>query len=373
VAGAVSSGHGYALLSLTGPAVPTAHKPPLYPLLVALLSTLGLKGRLEHQLASVVLGTGTVVVAALLARRLAGPRAGVLAAALAAVYPIFLITDASLRSETLFALLVGLVLLAAFRAAERPTATRFGLLGALVGLTALTRSEGLVLLVLPALAVAWRTGRRRRGRLAAATTVACVVVLAPWLIRCWIVFDRPVLISTNSGDLVAGANCPPAYEGPLIGTWQPRCAVGRFGANEAVASERRFRRGLRYARDHAGRLPAVLAARALRTWSLFRPEQQLRIDLTEGRNRTAGEAGRAACYVLVLLALAGALALRRRGRSLLIIASPFALIVFVSLTAYGVTRFRIAGDLGLVVLAGVALDALGRRRGRAARPATGVE
>jgi 4-amino-4-deoxy-L-arabinose transferase-like glycosyltransferase len=366
IANSLASGRGYSVFTLAEGSVPTAHKPPLYPLLMGAASAVGLGGTRDHQLISVVLGTATIVVAAIVARRLIGPRAGVLAAVLAAVYPIFLITDASLRSETLFALLVGLALLAAFAAAKHPTIGRFALVGGLIGLATLTRAEGIWLLLLLAASLAWRAPRGR-GRLMLAALAACVIVLVPWTVRCWVVFDRPVFISTNSGDLLAGANCSETYRGAGLGTWAPRCATGGGTGNGAETSARLASRGLNYARDHMERLPAVLPARVLRTFTLFRPEQQLDIDLTEGRSRTAGELGRFMCYILLPSAAAGLFVLRRRGKTLLIVAVPLALVIIISLTAYGTTRFRIAGDLALVVLAAVALDAVIERfrpRGR---------
>jgi 4-amino-4-deoxy-L-arabinose transferase-like glycosyltransferase len=360
IANSLASGRGYSVFTLAEGSVPTAHKPPLYPLLMGAASAVGLDGTRDHQLISVVLGTATIVVAALVARRLSGPRAGVLAAVIAAIYPIFLITDASLRSETLFGLLVGLALLAAFAAADRPAIGRFAILGALIGLTALTRAEGIWLVVLLAVPLAW-TAPRGRGRLVLAVLASCVIVLAPWTIRCWIVFDQPVFISTNSGDLLAGANCSETYAGPGLGTWAPRCATGGGGGNGAEMSTRLARRGLNYARDHLGSLPAVLPARVLRTFSLFRPEQQLGIDLTEGRSRTAGELGRFMCYLLLPLALAGLFLLTPRARTLLIMAAPLTLVVITSLTAYGTTRFRMAADVAMVALTAVALDAMMER------------
>jgi hypothetical protein len=60
----------------------------------------------------------------------------------------------------------------------------------------------------------------------------------------------------------------------------------------------------------------------------------------------------------------GFVALRRRRKPLFILAAPFALVLFVSVTSYGILRFRAPADVALVVLGAVALDALlGRRLG----------
>jgi 4-amino-4-deoxy-L-arabinose transferase-like glycosyltransferase len=337
----------------------TAHKPPLYPLVLALPSTLAGNGYRVHQVVSALVGTGTVVVLAVLALRLAGRRAALLAAAIGAAYPVFVATDASLRSESLYGLLVALALLAAYRAFEQPSPGRLVQLGVVIALAALTRSEALALLALLALPLVWRSGARRRWPRLALVAVSCGLVLAPWLIRNWIVFDRPVGISTNYGDLIAGANCPATYFGPHPGGWAFSCALGVSGGNEAEMADRLRARGLRYARDHADRLPAILAARALRPWGLYEPSWEVELRAGgEGADRTTDWLGLVTFWALTPLAVCGLLVLRRRGQPLFILLAPFALVLLVSLTAYGVLRFRGPADVAVIVLAAVGLDAL---------------
>jgi dolichyl-phosphate-mannose-protein mannosyltransferase len=365
----IADGHGY-VSPFTPPgmeAVASAHKPPLYPLLLAVVALFGAGGHVPFQVISAVAGTGTVVVCAVLAHRLAGPRAAVLAAALGAVYPVFLVADASLRAESLYGLLIALSLLAAYRAWERPSGWRLVVLGVLIGLATLARSEGLALLVLLGVPIALRAAPGGLSAVArfALVTGACVVVLAPWLIRCWIVFDRPVFISTNSGDLIAGANCGAVYSGPHIGSWAFACATGATGRNEADVAAKLRRRGFDYARDHAGRLPAVTVARALRPWGLYDPHGEVvGKTLGEGKSTTANWLGLVACWVLMALSVFAFVLLRRRGQPLFILAAPFALVLLVSVTSYGILRFRAPADVALVVLGAVALDALWARVSR---------
>ena len=344
-------------------AEPTAHKPPLYPLLLAGVSALGGQGWTAHQLASALMGTATVLVLGLLGLRIAGPRAALIAAGLGAVYPAFVARDASLHSETLAALLVALALLTAWWAHERPTTARLALLGGVIGLAGLARSEGVLLLVLLALPVVWHRAGPRRTRGLAVVVGACVLVLTPWLVRCWIAFDQPVAITTSSGDLLAGANCAEVYGGPLIGQWAFNCVLGEQGANEAEIGNRLRDRGLRYAREHTGRLPAVLTARALRPWGLYRPSQEVGLQrLGGGGPRVMGWLGLVVAWILLPAAVAGAVLLRRRGRPLAILLAPIALVVVLSLAAYGILRFRAAADVTILLLAAVALDAVVGRR-----------
>src|SRR3954447_25450291 len=121
--------------------VPTTEKPPLYPTVLALASWLGLDSYAAHRVVSCLLGACAVVLIGLLARRVGGDRNGLLAAAIAAVYPALWMLDASLRSESLYLPLIVLVLLLAYRFHDEPSWRRAGALGAVIGLAALTRSE----------------------------------------------------------------------------------------------------------------------------------------------------------------------------------------------------------------------------------------
>ena len=365
IANIVADGRGYVtpIVHPGADPVATAHKPPLYPLVLALFSWLGADSPTAHQVVTAVLGGATVVAVGFLAHRLGGARAALIAAAIAAVYPVALATDASLRTETLYALLVTLALLSAYRAWDDPRPRSFAVLGLVIGLAALTRPEALILLLLLVVPIAWRRRPRAWSGLAVAAAT-CALVLTPWLIRCWIAFDEPVLISTNSGDLLAGANCASTYSGPLLGGWAFDCILGGEvpGDNEAEASRRLRDRGLNYAADHAGRLPVVVAARVLRPWWLFRPSEQIALRVVgEGQRRRADWIGLLCFWALVPFAIAGLVLARRRGQPLFILAAPFVLVVLVSATAYGVLRFRAPADPTVIALAAVALAALLKR------------
>ncbi|MDX6648186.1 MAG: hypothetical protein QOJ97_137 [Solirubrobacteraceae bacterium] len=347
---------------------PTAEHPPAWPVLLSAMSKLGGTSWDAHRVVACLCGTGTVVAIGFLGRRVAGERAGLIAAAIAAVYPLLWVADGSLMSESLYGLTIALCLLAAYRVLDRPTPGRAAVLGAAIGLAALTRGEALALIVLLAVPVAWKARARPRGRAAilGLAVAGFLVVLAPWTIRNWTTFDRPVPVSTNSGTLLAGANCPPAYSGDQIGSWYFTCVRPPRGQNEAQEAEALRSDGLDYARSHTGRLPAVLGARVLRTWDLFRPRQGVGFAQAEGRAKWAEYAGVASYYGLLVLALAGLVVLRRRRAPLFVLLIPPVLVTLMSLVGYGLTRFRLAAEISIVVLAAVAVDELvARRRARA--------
>jgi 4-amino-4-deoxy-L-arabinose transferase-like glycosyltransferase len=338
----------YAYLHRT---IPTTEKPPLYPTLLALPSSVGLDSYAAHRVVSCLFGAAAVVLIGMLGRRVGGARIGLLAASIAAVYPALWMLDASLRSESLYLPLIALVLLLAY---ER----RFVWLGVALGLAALTRSEALLLV--PLLVFALPPPRLRPALLVIA---ACFVVIAPWLARNWITFDQPTGISTNEGGLFAGANCHSAYYTPLIGTWAcfPKNDPA-WGENEAVISGHLRQRAIDYATDHAGRVPAVVGVRVLRVWDVWDPKDAARLEASiADRDLHAQQAAMASLYLLAPFAVFGAVVLRRRGEPLRILLIPIVFVVLVAALSYGSTRFRVAAEPSIVVLASVGMAEAWRR------------
>lgn len=362
----IAEGQGYAApyeAVFRGTLVPTAEHPPLWPAVLALVDWLGGDGFTPQRLAGCVAGTATVVLVGLVARRIAGPAAGLAAAAIAAAHPLLIGSDGSLMSESLYGALVALMLLLAYRLSERPVGRRALWLGVATGAAALTRPEALLLLALllaPSL--------RRSPRLALIAVASALLVIAPWTARNWITFDHPVLISTNDSTVLAGANCDLTYHGTLLGFWHDACRPLPRSDNEAEVAAQMRSQGLRYARDHAGRLPVVVTVRLLRTWGLWQPGLMTR--LAEGRNVTVERVGTVVYWLTIPLALYGAvLVRRRRAVPLWPLAATAVLVSVASGLGYGYPRFRYAADIAIVILTGLAASALARRWRRAGDPA----
>src|SRR4051812_33366802 len=77
-------------------AAATAEHPPGWELVLAAADKLGVNGYLGHRLLGAVIGTVTVVLIGVLGRAVAGARAGLLAAAVAALHPALWGADVSL-------------------------------------------------------------------------------------------------------------------------------------------------------------------------------------------------------------------------------------------------------------------------------------
>jgi 4-amino-4-deoxy-L-arabinose transferase-like glycosyltransferase len=360
----VAHGHGFIRLDeFYGHhrSVPTAERAPLYPLALAGLTKLGLGAQEWQRLLSTVTGVGTVVFAGLIGRRLAGERAGLLSAAVAAAYPTLIAADGALMTESLYGFLGAAALFAALRLRDVLSWRRAALVGGLAGLAALARSDALVLLVLLLVPLL----RLRGGlRVALVAAVAALVVLAPWTIRNYHVFHRPVLIATEGGETLRGANCQPAYHGKNIGSWQSGCVHFGGTGNEAKELDKLGHQGVSYAAHHATRVPLVLVARLARTWGVW-PFFQV----PEGRKAWVMHIGVVVFFLLLPFAVLGLLELRRRRAPTWVIVTPFVMVTISTLLSYGSLRFRHLAEISLVVLAGVGIEAwLTRRRGPPARP-----
>jgi 4-amino-4-deoxy-L-arabinose transferase-like glycosyltransferase len=385
----LADGKGYVRpfdLAAFGLTHPTAEYPPLFPAALSVVSIAGGTSVGSQRVLTCIIGTATVFLIGLLGRRVRGDAVGLLAAALAAVYPMLFVADGVLMAETLFALLVTAALLLAYRAVDQPTPWRFVALGAVLGLAALTRTEGLLLAIVLVVPLAIRlrnmaTGRRAvLGALALGTTV---IVIMPWTVRNAVELDAFVPISNNVGSALDGANCGPVYSGSDIGLWRSTFAgsagqpsdecfegfdVRAPGFNEATAAAAHRDAGLRYAADHAGRLPVVMAARLLRTFGAFHVGQELNVESFEGRPHGWLVAGFVAYWLLVPFAIAGVVLLFLARALLWPLVATFLSVAIGTVLTYGNQRFRIAAEPALVVLAAVALVALAARARRAPSP-----
>lgn len=359
--------------------VPSAIHPPIYTLWLTPSSVLGSRGYLAHKTMGAIAGVLVVVVAGLLARRLAGDRAGLIAAVIVAIYPNLWLIDGTLWSEGLYTATIGLALLMAYRWRDRPSLATAAALGAACGVAILTRGEALLLLPLVCLPLAF--GRRREVadwfRHLLVMGLAAGLLLTPWVIRNQIRFGEFVAVSTNSEEVLFYANCEDVYAGESMGFWsfgcqervrQERVAEGLPpdpAGNEAQRARAWGEMGRRYALDHRDRLPAVAVARVARAWDLRYSDHNVLALIIEGRPRPWATAGLWIYRTVGVLGVAGLVVLRRRREMIWPLLSTIAMVTIIAVYAYGHVRFRTAGDLVLILGAAVALDTIVPRRGSA--------
>lgn len=360
LAGRLAAGDGYVRVAGELVGSPTAEFPPLFPSLLAIVDAVGGDSVRTQRLFTSVLGTATVVLVGLTGRRVRGPAVGLVAAGLAAVYPMLFQADGALAAESLYAVLVSGALLATYRAIDDPKGFNWIVAGVVIGLAALTRTEGILLLPVVLVPEALRWGgpeRRARWTAVAVAGVATLVVIAPWLGRNLVTFDRFIPISNNSGTLVAGANCDRTYDGHYLGLWRFECVteIDVAGLDEPETADRFREVGIDYAREHASDVPKVVATRVLRTFGLYEPKHQIDWESFEGRSIEWQTVGHRMFLVLVPLAVGGAVVLARARRAWWPLVGPVVIVVVTTAVSYGNQRFRILAEPGLLVLAAVSI------------------
>ncbi|MEA2252894.1 MAG: hypothetical protein QOG70_3136 [Solirubrobacteraceae bacterium] len=219
LAAALAAGHGYRAPKMNDP----LHWPPGTPVLFA-----GgrLVGGVEGQYwAQLVVGVALIVVVFALARAIAGPWAGVAAAAAVALYPPLAVLTGDLVSEPLGALTLAVAVLALVRAWRGPPGwSRFALAGGALGVAVLVRADLLALPFVLAVLVAivargWRAPLAYLG--------AAILVVAPW---------SAYATHRNGGELVPVASS--SWSSLFVGTYLP--ADGRqFRLRTALGDEAR--------------------------------------------------------------------------------------------------------------------------------------
>ncbi|MBO0769744.1 MAG: glycosyltransferase family 39 protein [Solirubrobacterales bacterium] len=191
---------------------PDAYWPPGFPAAMAILLELN---SIAHPLGDIpfirlgfsVFGLISIPALAFIARELFGPREGLIAAWLAALFPPAIYVGASMYSESMF-VPIALCAIAAMLAYRRDGRRRWLVIaGLLTGVSALTHSEGLAL-ALPLCWAAWKGPASKAGQNLAVLVAAILVVVAPWTIRNAVKFHAFVPVSTSLGNTLAGTYNP---------------------------------------------------------------------------------------------------------------------------------------------------------------------
>ena len=344
-----------------------ADHPPLTAIVAAPASWLpGGQGEhiFEQRFIMCLVGAGVIVMIGLLARQLAGRAVGLTAAGIAAVYPALWINDGLVMAESLTVFCIAGAVWAALRYRQAPSGRLAIELGAWIGFAALARSESLLLvpLLVAPLMVLGHPRWRERAKAVVVSGAVTALVIAPWVVPNLLRFNEPVLMSTNDGVTLIGANSPQTYSGGAIGFWSLEYAntlAGGLpelqGADTSEVSRIWRSEAFSYIGDNLDDLPRVMAARLGRLWSVFRPLQMSDFNTGEGREIWASNLAFVGFWVAVPLALIG---WWRLGRDRLT-RWPFAILaVHVSLVGalfYGIPRFRAPAEIAVVVCAATAI------------------
>lgn len=367
--------HTYPPSIVTGGRGASAYRPPAYPFVLAGVYELSGTGSPSARwraarVFEALLGALAVGLIAVIALQVAGPLVALIASGIAAVYPPLVAVNTSLMSEALY-IPLELAAVACVLAHRRSTHRWRWLLAAaaLAGLTALTRSNAILLI--PALAVGiWRPPRRSVKSLVPVAVFLAVgaAVIAPWTARNAVALHSFVPITTQTGFGLAGQyndearddpRYPSVWRAPYVPEYAPLLA--RRDLTEADV-DRRLRARVRHfiADDPA----YVLRAGWWNTIYMLNLHDHYLEHVSAhdfGVPDGLVDPEIYAFYLVGLLALAGAftpLARRVPGFVWLVPASVFLSAMFIS----GLTRYRVPADPFVILLAAIAVASLIQRR-----------
>ena len=362
---------------------PTAAHVPVYSLYLAAWTVVGVDTPLGHRVVSTFPSTLAIGLLASVAYRVAGRRAALITAVLAAVYPPLWINDGFILSESMAVFMVALAMWAAYRTHRDPSITNGALLGVALALLALTRSEAVMLFVL--LVVPFYFGLYRAAKLDSLRTavgrvlvtgLVGLAVLTPWLARNLTGFAEPVMLVSGSGFVLEIANCDATYDGKFLGYWSTECgevdATWPEGVDESTVDKAKREAGSTHIRENLGDQPKVIGARLGRAYGFYRVEQTKNFDVFfERRDPRHVDWASWSYYPMLLLAPFGVYLLRRLKSSVVPVLAVVGLALFTVAVAIGIPRYRISFDVVLVLLAGLGVEAVIRLVG--ARRAPGAD
>jgi hypothetical protein len=348
LAWAMASGDGYPPVRIHGHDYAVAYRPPLWPAVLgagyALAGHRVIAGRIETAL----LGSFGVLALAWVGGELLGPRVAWWAGAIGAVYLPLVLMASVLESETLFVLVALLAVGFALRGWALSA-------GAMVGLAALARVDGLILLagIVPLI------GLRRSPYV----LLACALAIAPWTIRNALELHAFVPVSTESGATLAGTyNAASMNDGFAPGSWvllrhTPDLAVIEHNLTP-VQQDRALRdAALQFVAKHPW-YPAEVLTFNLQRWLDLASVKRARFE-AQTADIGAGWATAALpfAWALAALALTGVAATKHRPAFWL---APGALLLVTLLVNAETPRFRAPLDPFLILLAAYSVSSRGR-------------
>jgi hypothetical protein len=260
----IAQGQGYCKIpqqSIDQVLRPTAYRMPGPSLILALAFVmLGPSIELARWL-SIVIGSLSAPMMYLFARKFIPGRAALFSGLACALWPTHIYNCFYVQSESYFIPAMLLSLLLTLGALGSRSLWPSLIAGAAWGMTTLIRPHGLPMSGLIALYMFWHLDWRHAGALVLG--VSCM--LAPWVVRNWITFDRPVLLATEGGETLLGANNPYVMDDPALrGMWISPLSIAEYRdhlrsiQNDFKRDEEQRKMALTYLRENTDKVPTLV-------------------------------------------------------------------------------------------------------------------
>ncbi|GAC1455961.1 MAG: hypothetical protein NVS4B1_21900 [Ktedonobacteraceae bacterium] len=338
--------------------IPTVGRAPAWPTIIAIIYHIVGPQNFYARYFLCFLGAGTCVLLYLLVSTLFNQRIGVFTGILAALYPGLFIYDGWLYSESMYTFLLFAIVYGLYQL-QRGAQTRWAVLcGVLLGLLALTRPNGVAIIVL---ALVWlliigkifHWSWRNIARNGALLLIIPCIIIAPWTLRNYTVAHALVPVAIGDGTVLAGAYndrvlSEPNVQGQWVSALRTHPDIARFYGNcsDAACDNRRDaalkQSAIQWVLHHKTMLPYLLSLHFIKMWTPITPDADLPMNQFPHRSTSQFLVLllETVSIPLFLVAVFGLWATRHKWQDLLFVYFIMALTIVQCLYFYGSSRFR---------------------------------
>lgn len=198
---------------------PNAYITPGYPLLLTFIYAITDGGNeygiFAVKMVQALLGTFTVGLIFLLARKVGGIVAGIISAVFAVVYPAFLVVTAYHLTETLYNFVFCLYLYLQLIAFEKNNKYIHIFTGFIFGVVVMVRPTIFPLFVAIYLIELLLNRKKEYVRYYIYFTIGLLIIMIPWWIRNYLITGKFILLCTQAGNPLIGGAYPPGFSGSM--------------------------------------------------------------------------------------------------------------------------------------------------------------
>ena len=198
---------------------PNAYITPGYPLFLSSIYGItdngGEYGVFAVKIVQALLGTFTVMLIFLIAKKVGGFIAGIISAVFAVVYPSFLVVTAYHLTETLYNFVFCLYLYLQLISFEKNNKYMHLFTGFIFGIVVMVRPTIFPLFfVIYLIELLWNR-KREYVKYFIYFTIGLLIIMIPWWIRNYLITDRFILLCTQAGNPLIGGAYPPGFSGDM--------------------------------------------------------------------------------------------------------------------------------------------------------------